>query len=127
VGHVHIDETTLHQKEEVFNLLVEAGGDAYAPNDNNATPLALAVAWYNSGIRVNSKAAPRVPQDKAALRALIVGAAAEMRRLERARAEQQQRERQRELEWARREAALAQRVAEFEQRDRELSKRQRLA
>jgi len=46
-----------------------------------------------------------------------------MRRMERARAEQEQREHQRELEWARKEEALAQRVAECEQRERELNVR----
>jgi len=120
-------EMPLDELEEVFNLLVKAGGDAHAPDDYNYTPLELAVDWYTTGIRVNNSTASCVAKGKAALRALIVGAAAEMRRLERARAEQEQREHQRELKWARREAALAQRVAECEQRERELSKRQRLA
>jgi len=53
---------------------------------------------------------------------LFVEAAAEMRRLDRARAEQQERE----LGWARRGEALAQRAAECEKRERELSQRRRL-
>jgi len=56
------------------------------------------------------------------MQTLIMGAAAEMGRLNRACAEQQQRG----LEWARKAEALAQRVAECERQERKLSLRRRL-
>jgi len=119
-------------------MLVNAGGDAFALDDDNLPPLQLALEEHEGHVSItvlkeagaliaNLKAEVKELQAELEpvrnLQALIVDAAAEMRRLERARAEQQRRE----LEWARREEALAQRVAECEQRERELSKRQRLA
>jgi len=145
--------------EQMYSVLVDAGGDATALDSNYQTPLDLAMQRCGSAFL--RQAAAQVPKLRAELasisrnlQTLIVGAAAEMRRLDRARAEQQQqleqqqwaqvrqqqaaelelqrqqlqqREQERELEWARKEEALAQRVAECEKRERELSQRRRLA
>jgi len=132
----------------------------FALDNHSKTPLQLALERHADNLRIMqlmAEQAAQVPKLRAELassssnlQTLIVGAAAEMRRLDRARAEQQQweqvkqqqweqarqrqaaelelqrqqlqqREQERELEWARREEALTQRAAEFEKRERELS------
>jgi len=149
----------------IYKLLVGTGSDLFALDNDNQTPLQLALEQHaeNPGVvqfmKEQVAQVPKLRADLASissnLQTIIVGAAAEMRRLDRARAEQQQqleqqlkleqqqwqqvRQRQvaelelqrqqlqqRELEWARREEALAQRAAECEKRERELSQRRRL-
>jgi len=104
--------------EQAYQLLISAGGDVFALDKYNVTPLQFAFEWHGRNAAVmqlmNEQAAqvPKLKADLASisinLQTLIVGAAAELRRLDRARAELQQRE------------------LECEQRERELSLHQRL-
>jgi len=90
-------EEQLKVRDEVFKLLVDAGGDAYALDNDRQTPLDYAMEWCESDVLKQAAAqAPKLRAELASissnLQELIVGAAAEMRRLDRARAEQVQRE-----------------------------------
>jgi len=117
----------------VYRLLISAGGDVFALDDDTNTPVQLAFERHADDQQVmqlmkqQAAQVPRLRAELASIRSnlqtLIVGAAAEMRRLDCARAEQQQRE----LEWAKKEEALAQRAAECEKRERKLSLWRRLA
>jgi len=131
-------QTALHQvgaesevifKDEhtdAFTLLVEAGGSVYALDNDDKSPLDMALEWYDCNLDVIKEAIEEVPQLRAELasvsanlQALIVGAAAEMRRLGRARKEQKERAR----ELRRRAREVRQREEACEERERQLGKR----
>jgi len=131
--HVGRPEVDGSEFEQVYQLLINAGGDVFALNNNNVTPPQMAFERHADDEEVMplmTEQVAQVPKLRAELasistnlQTLIVGAAAEIRRVDHARAGQQQRE----LEWARKEEALAQRVAECERRERKLSLHRRLA
>jgi len=117
--------------EQVYQLLISAGGDVFAV-DNNNTPLKVAFARHarNSAVvQLMDEQVAQVPQLRGELasisgnlQTLITGAAAEMRRLDRARTELQHQAQ--ELEQQRQQ--LHQREVECEQRERELNLCRRL-
>jgi len=108
---------TTAQLQAAFRMLVEAGADPHAPNARHHSPLELALRWYGSGLALCvHRAAAVVAQGKAALQALIVGAAAEVRRQQRQAGEVGERLQQLQL-----------REETCEQRERELNLRQLLA
>jgi len=128
--HVGQDCAGLGSEQQMYQLLISAGGDVFALDNNHQTPLQLAfrvnndsgfVRWIHEQVAQAPKFRAELASISSNLQTLITGAAAEMRRLDRARTEQQQAAA--ELEQQREQ--LQQGEVECGKRERELRLRQR--